>query len=171
MIGEIIDGELMATPRPSRKHTYSTTALGLTIGGAYQFGQGGGPGGWIFIIEPEIGLGSDILVPDIAGWKKDRFPEEESHNWISVTPDWICEVLSPSTFRKDKVLKMPLYARHGVRDVWLVDPMARTLDTFRLESGQWVVGGLYAENDRVRAEPFPEIEFDLSLLWIGAKQE
>jgi Uma2 family endonuclease len=171
MIGEIIGGELIATPRPSRKHGYSTTALGVAIGGRYQFGQGGGPGGWIFIIEPEIGLGSDILVPDLAGWKSDRFPQEESHNWISIAPDWICEVLSPRTFRKDKVVKMPLYAQYGVQHFWLVDPVAKTLDVFRLEASRWLVAGLYAENDKARAEPFPEVEVDLAFLWLETGPE
>jgi len=166
MIGEIIDGEIIATPRPSRRHGYTTTALGVAIGGRYQFGQRGGPGGWIFIIEPEIGLGNDILVPDLAGWKRDRFPREEGHNWISIAPDWICEVLSPRTFRKDKVVKMPLYAQHGVQYFWLIDPVAKTLDIFRLEAGRWVVAGLYAENDIARADPFPEVEVDLSFLWL-----
>jgi Uma2 family endonuclease len=166
MTGEIIDGELIVSPRPSRKHGYSATALGASVISPYQFGQGGGPGGWIILVEPEIGLGSDILVPDLAGWRRERFPVEEPHNWISVAPDWVCEILSPNTFRRDKVLKMPLYARNGIQYFWLIDPIAKTLDTFRLEAGRWIVSGIYAENDKVRTEPFPEVEIDLNLLWI-----
>lgn len=165
MTGEIIAGELHVTPRPPRKHGLTATALGGALTPPYYFGTGGGPGGWVFIFEAEIGLGEDILVPDLAGWRKERFPEEEDHNWISVPPDWICEVLSPGTFRKDKVKKMPVYALHAVQFFWLIDPMARTLDVFRLESGKWVVAGLYAEDDKVRAEPFPEAEIDLRFLW------
>ncbi len=67
MTGEIINGELIVTPRPSRKHTYASSALDKKIGPPYQFGEGGGPGGWIIIVEPEIGLGEHILVPDLAG--------------------------------------------------------------------------------------------------------
>jgi len=166
MTGEIIDGELIATPRPSRKHVSATSFLGYKIGPPYQFGEGGGPGGWVILVEPEIGLGEDILVPDLAGWKRDRFPVEEAHNWISAVPDWVCEVISPSTIRKDKIKKMPIYGQHGVSHFWVVDPFDKTLDVFRLESGKWVVAGLYSEKDKVRAEPFQEVEIDLGSLWL-----
>ena len=159
--GEIIDGQLIVTPRPSRKHVICATALGAAVTAPYQFGQGNGPGGWIFSIEPEIGLGEHIMVPDLAGWKRERFPIEEDHNWISAAPDWVCEILSPSTFRTDKVKKMPIYAHHGVGHIWLIDPVAMTMDAFRLESGKWVLLGSFAENDKVRVEPFQEIEINL----------
>ena len=167
--GEIINGELVVTPRPSRKHTSAASSLGFEIGPAYQFGRGG-PGGWIIIIEPEISFGEDILVPDLAGWKEERFPEEEPHNWISVTPDWICEVLSPGTHRRDKMEKMPIYARHEVSYFWLLDPVVKTLDVFRLQYGEWVVAGLFVEDAKLRAEPFTEIEITLSDLWLGERR-
>lgn len=170
MTGEIIEGNLIATPRPSRKHGFCATALGAAVTAPYQYGQGGGPGGWVFIIEPEIGFGEDILVPDLAGWKKERFPFREESNWISVVPNWICEILSPTTFRNDKVKKMPLYARNGVEHIWLVDPVATTIDAFRLESGRWSLLGSYAESDKVRIEPFHEIEINLGNLWIESLQ-
>ena len=163
--GEIINGELIVTPRPSRRHLYTESALGNKIGPPYQFGEGGGPGGWIILIEPEIGFGEDILVPDLAGWREGRYPEEEPHNWISVCPDWVCEVLSPSTQRTDKMEKMPVYARYGVPHLWLIDPIAKTLDVFQLKAGEWVVAGLYVEGTQVRAAPFAEIEIDLNDLW------
>lgn len=166
MIGEIINGELIVTPRPSRKHTLTTSLLGSEIIPSYFHGRGGGPGGWVIIIEPEIGLDEHTLVPDLAGWKKERFPTSEKTNWISVAPDWICEVLSPSTLRTDKIRKMPLYAEHGIKHLWLVDPNAKTLDAFRLESGMWVLLSSYVEDDKVRAEPFQEIEIDLAGLWL-----
>ncbi|NLJ27076.1 MAG: Uma2 family endonuclease [Deltaproteobacteria bacterium] len=169
MTGEIINGELVVTPRPSRKHIYTATALGGEVIPPYQFGRGG-PGGWIILMEPEIGLGEHILVPDLAGWKEERFPDEEPHNWISVVPDWICEVLSPSTLKRDKMEKMPIYARRGVPYFWLIDPVAETLDVFRLEHGNWMVAGLYVEDAKVRAEPFTEIEINLSDLWRGERR-
>ncbi|MHC1727161.1 MAG: Uma2 family endonuclease [Syntrophobacteraceae bacterium] len=165
MTGEIINGELVVTPRPSRKHVYTASAVEMKIGLPYQFGEGGGPGGWIILLEPEIGLGEHTLVPDLAGWKAERYPEEEPHNWISVCPDWVCEVLSPNTQRIDKMQKMPLYARYGVPHLWLIDPVAKTLDVFRLKSGEWVVAGLFVEGAKMRAEPFAEIEIDLNDLW------
>jgi len=166
MTGEIIDGELIVTPRPSRKHAFAASVLGSEIIPPYCLGRGGGPGGWVFIIEPEIGLGEQILVPDLAGWKREKFPVEEDHNWISVVPDWICEILSPGTLRNDKIKKMPIYAHHGVSHLWLIDPVATTMDVFRLESGRWSLLGSYAENDKVAAEPFLEIEINLEDLWV-----
>ncbi len=169
MTGEIVDGELIVTPRPSRKHTSAASALGFEIGPAYQFGRGG-PGGWIIILEPEIALGGNILVPDLAGWKQERFPETEETNWISVAPDWVCEILSPSTLRLDKIKKMPIYAQHGVSYFWVIDPTSRTLDGYRLESGRWMVLGAFIQNDKVRAEPFQEIELDLGNLWLAERR-
>lgn len=171
MIGEIINGELHVTPRPSRKHAYAASALNVKIGQSYQFREGGGPGGWVILVEPEIGLGGNILVPDLAGWKVERFPIEEEGNWISVAPDWICEILSPRTAGLDKGEKMPLYAQHGVAHAWLIDPFAgKTLDVYRLEAGGWwrLLASYGERNETVRAEPFEEIAINLADLWIEA---
>ncbi len=164
MTGEIINGELIATPRPSRKHARAALALGGELAPPYDFGRGG-PGGWIILVEPEVGFGGDLIVPDLAGWKEERLPESEEHNWISVIPDWVCEVLSPSTIRIDRIDKMAVYGQHGVPHLWFVDPVAKTLEVFGLESGAWVVRGLYGEDEKVRAEPFQEVELELSHLW------
>jgi len=166
MTGEIIDGELIVTPRPSRKHVFAATSLGGVVTVSYQLGKTGGPGGWIILIEPEIRFGKDTLVPDLAGWKRERFPVEEPHNWISVAPDWICEVISPSTARNDRVKKMRIYARHEVRHAWLIDPLLKILEVNRLEAGRWVSLDVFAENDKIRAEPFQEVEIDLGDLWL-----
>jgi len=166
MVGEIIDGELIATPRPSRRHGVAASVLGYELGPPYQLGRGGGPGGWIIIDEPEISLGAHILVPDLAGWRRERFLSSEETNWISISPDWVCEILSPTTVGLDKVRKMPIYAQHGIAHLWLVDPAAKTLDVFRLETNRWVLLATFIENDRVRAEPFQEIEIELGNLWL-----
>lgn len=166
MTGEIIGGELIVTPRPSRKHIYAGSMLGGEISHPFAFGRGGGPGGWIILDEPEIAFGEDILVPDLAGWKKERFPVEEPHNWISVAPDWVCEILSPATAAVDRARKMPIYAQHQVLHAWLIDPILQTLEVFRLETGRWIVLGVYAQSAKVRAEPFTELELDLPLLWL-----
>ena len=164
MIGEIVNGELVATPRPSGKHANAASVLGGEIIAPFRLGKGG-PGGWIILFEQEILLGESILVPDFSGWRKERFPGWPRENWIATPPDWVCEILSPRTIRLDKVLKMPLYAQHGVGHLWLVDPTARTLDVFRLDGGSWVLRASYAENDKVRAEPFQEVEIPLENLW------
>ncbi len=164
MIGQIIDGELFAMPRPSFRHSNVASVMTYEISGPFQRGRGG-PGGWIILYEPEICLDEDILVPDLAGWKKERLPRPPEKNYTTVPPDWICEVLSPATFRIDRIKKMRIYARFGVSYVWLVDPIAKTLEVFRLESERWLLLSAHSENDKVRAEPFQEIEIALEHLW------
>jgi len=113
----------------------------------------------------QIAFGEDIIVPELAGWKKQRFPMEEPHNWISVVPDWVCEILSPNTAQVDRTEKMPIYSQHLVSYAWLIDPILKTLEIYKFEPGIWIGLGAYAESAKVRAEPFPEIELDLGLLW------
>jgi Uma2 family endonuclease len=171
MTGEIIDGDLIVTPRPSPEHAMASSYLGAEVIPPYCHGRGGGPGGWVILAEPEIKLGENIMVPDLAGWRKERFARSKETNWISVAPDWICEVLSPGTLRNDRVKKMTLYGRHGVEHFWLLEPIARTLEVFRLESGRWVLLDAFSEDDKVRAEPFQAIEIDLSVLWLDETPE
>ena len=166
MTGEIINGELIVTPRPSVRHMITASVLGGKLTPPYYFGEGGGPGGWIILYETEIMLGDELLVPDFAGWRKERFPGVPKENWISVPPDWVCEILSPSTMRVDRIRKMPIYARYSITHLWLMDPVARTLEVFRLESEHWSMVAAFAENEKVRAEPFQEIEFDLGHFWM-----
>lgn len=163
--GEIINGQLIATPRPSRQHILASSFLGGEIIPPYCHGRGGGPGGWIILIEPEIGLGDHILVPDLAGWKVERYPEEEAHNWISVSPDWVCEIISPSTEIRDRDEKMSIYAEHGVPYVWLINPIIMTLEAYKLLSEGWFRFAMFNGNKMARVEPFHEIEIDLGSLW------
>jgi Uma2 family endonuclease len=164
-VGQIIDGELIVGPRPSRKHALAATVLTAELSQRYSMGRARVPGGWIILFQPEIKLGDDILVPDLTGWKRERFPWEEETSWISVPPDWVCEILSPSSVRIDRIKKMTIYATHGVPYFWLIDPRDRTLEVLKLESGRWVVLGTYADDAKVRAEPFPEAEIELGRLW------
>lgn len=166
MVGEIIDGELVVTPRPARRHIDAAASLGGELIPTYRFGRGG-PGGWIIYHEPEIHLGEDVLVPDLAGWRKERLTTAPEEHRFVVAPDWICEILSPSTIRIDRVKKMRIYAANGVPHVWIIDPVARTLDVFRLESGKWLLLDTFVEDDRVRAEPFHEIEIELGNFWVA----
>ena len=169
-IGEILDGALVVTPRPSPEHARATLALGIEIGPAYDFGRGGGPGGWIILYEPEVWFAGrgEPLVPDLAGWKRARFRRSKEHNWIDVIPDWICEVLSPGSVKRDRVLKMDIYRESAeVQHVWLVDPLNKALEVFgRDESAAWARLGFFADNDRVCAPPFEEVEFALTGLWL-----
>jgi Uma2 family endonuclease len=166
MTGEIVNGELVVTPRPSPKHMRSTSVLGGKIMPPYDFGEGGGPGGWVILYEVEIKLGEDTIVPDLAGWRKERFPKKLEHNWIEVVPDWVCEVLSPRTALRDRTDKTSIYAEHRVGHLWLVDPLNMTVEVFRLESNHLVPVGVFGGKEKVRLEPFVEIEINLGDLWL-----
>ncbi len=164
VVGEIINGQLHTQPRPAPKHALTASYLGEDLVGPYGKGKGG-PGGWWILDEPEIHLGEDILVPDIAGWKKERMPRLPETAFFSLSPNWACEVLSHNTARKDRIEKMPLYAKYGVPYIWLVDPILKTLETYRLGDRYWELTGTFSESDHVSVEPFMDISIDLSMLW------
>ena len=115
--------------------------------------------------EPELHLGENYLVPDIAGWRRERMPEVPEVAFFELPPDWVCEVLSPSTAAMDRAEKLPIYAEHAVRHTWIVDPLAKTLEVFRLESSRWTLLTTYRDAALVRAEPFDAVEFELGVLW------
>jgi Uma2 family endonuclease len=163
-IGEIVDGELYASPRPSVPHVLAHSALNSELGAPFHFGRGG-PGGWWILVEPELHLAEDTLVPDLAGWRRERLATMPDAPAITVAPDWVCEILSPSTERLDRVRKLPAYARHGVVHAWLINPRARTLEVYRREGTSWVLVASHADDAIVRAEPFDAIELDLLRLW------
>jgi len=165
MVGEIVDGELFASPRPSAKHAAAASRLLSEIDGPFHSGKGGGPGGWWFIMEPELHLNEQVLVPDLAGWKKTRMPKIPDAAYFELVPDWVCEVLSPSNLQLDRIKKVPKYAECSVKHLWLVDPIARTLEVLRLEKRNWLLIQTFSENDNFRAEPFEAMEFALSSLW------
>jgi Uma2 family endonuclease len=168
LVAEIIEGELYTSPRPSSPHLYAASMLGARILTNFHDG-GGGPGGWWILDEPELHLGPDILVPDVAGWRRSRMPAMPATAAFDLAPDWVCEVLSPSTGRIDRMLKLPTYARAGVGYAWLVDPLQRTLEVFRLIDKQWSLVGIYGD-DVARLEPFDEIEFPVTTLWLPDAQ-
>ena len=165
LVAEIVEGELVVSPRPSVPHTVASSTLGTDLGGPFQRGRGG-PGGWWILDEPELHLGADVLVPDLAGWRRDRMPTPPSAPAIELAPDWICEVISPSTGGLDRIRKMRLYAKAGVRHAWLLDPLQRTLEVFRLERGAWLAVQAWVGNEHVRAEPFDAIELELEAFWL-----
>lgn len=167
-VGEIVSGDLYASPRPAGTHGVAATVLATLLVPPFQFGRGG-PSGWWILMEPELHLGEDVLVPDLAGWRRERLPDVGAAHF-ETPPDWICEVLSPSTAKLDRIRKMPLYAAAGVPHAWLVDPLSRTLETFENDGGLWRVTSGYAEAEEVRAAPFEELELELSLLWVPEPQ-
>jgi Uma2 family endonuclease len=164
MVGEIIAGELYASPRPASPHALVSSVLGGTLISPFHLGRGG-PGGWFILDEPELRLGKDVLVPDLAGWRRERMPVFHRTAAFELAPDWVCEVLSTSTSSLDRNVKLPVYAREGVAHVWLVDPEARTLEVHRLEGNRYVPLRRYEGTARVHAEPFEALELELTLLW------
>ena len=164
-VAEIIGGELYASPRPASPHAHAASALFLKLGGPFQNGENG-PGGWLFLMEPELHFGADVAVPDLAGWRLERMPAMPDVPYFTLAPDWLCEVLSPSTEAIDRRKKLPIYATAGVSHAWLIDPRERTLDVLRLESRAWVRVAKHEGEAGVRAEPFAAIELALRALWL-----
>jgi len=169
LVAELIDGELHTSPRPRGRHAVVSSRLGARLTNAFDFGDGG-PGGWWILDEPEIHFGprvdTQVAVPDLAGWRRERMPEIPQDHRFRIVPDWICEIASPSTAHLDRIVKMPLYAKYGVAFACRIDPEAQTLEVFRLEEGCWLMIGMYGREQRVNAEPFEAIELDLKDLWV-----
>jgi Uma2 family endonuclease len=163
VVGEIVGGELYVSPRPASPHARASSRLNQRL---EPFDRGGGqPGGWVILFEPELHLGEDVLVPDLAGWRRERMPEMPDIVGFTLAPDWLCEVLSPSTKALDRARKMAVYAREGVRHLWLVDPEPRTLEVYRLENGRWSLLGTHVGAVTVHAEPFEALALELGVLW------
>jgi Uma2 family endonuclease len=164
LVAEIINGALVTMPRPASLHARAASALGGELYGPFVRGRGD-PGGWIILDRPELHLHGDVLVPDLAGWRRERMPELPDADAFELSPDWVCQVLSPSTAAIDRTEKMPAYARERVSRVWLVDPLVRTLEARRLDMDHWVILGTWRDDAKVRVEPFAELEFELGSLW------
>ena len=163
-VAEILGGELYASPRPASPHALAAMALSTKLAGPFHFGENG-PGGWWLLNEPELHFGADVLVPDIAGWRRERMPAIPNVSHFTLPPDWLCEVLSPSTERIDRQKKLTIYAREGVKHVWLVNPVLETLEVLRLDSERWSLIAVHEGHGAVRAEPFGAIELPLGALW------
>jgi Uma2 family endonuclease len=164
VVGEIIAGELYVSPRPAVPHAVASSRLGGELMGPFDRGRGG-PGGWVLLDEPELHLGEDVPVPDLAGWRRERMPRPPNTAALTLSPDWVCEVLSPSTAVLDRTVKLPVYARERVQYVWFIDPMARTLEVLRLEGEQYARVAAHDGDARARAEPFEALELEPTFLW------
>jgi Uma2 family endonuclease len=165
VIAEVVHGVLHTQPRPAFPHARALSRLGATLGGPFDQGRDG-PGGWVLLDEPELHLGEDILVPDVAGWRRARMPRVPMEAaFATLASDWVCEVLSPRTQAFDRGDKMDVYAREGVTHAWLLDPLEKLLEVWRLEAAKWVRVGTWSGSAVVRAEPFDAIELALADLW------
>jgi Uma2 family endonuclease len=164
LVAEILFGRLVTHPRPAPRHAIVVTRLNAILAPPFDLGVGG-PGGWVFMIEPELHLGKHVTVPDVAGWQRERFAQLPETAWIEITPDWICEVLSPSTERYDRGDKRTIYADAGVGHLWHVDPGLRMLEVFELWERKWLLFDVFHDNADVVAPPFAQVGFPVGLLW------
>lgn len=164
LVAEIIDGALKTHPRPRPRH--ASAAVRLSGGLDLPFGRGrGGPGGWIFMIEPELHLGSQVVVPDLAGWRREHLSVEPDTAYIETPPDWVCEILSPSTAQLDRGPKRRIYAEAGVGHLWLLDPGDGVLEAFALTGGRWLLLGTVQRGEAVGLPPFDAVTFPLDDLF------
>lgn len=161
VVAELIDGTLYSGPRPPPRHMRASTMLINELVATFDRGLGG----WLLLYSPELHLGRQVLVPDLAGWRRERMPEMPDATGVTLAPDWLCEVLSPSTASVDRSVKLPKYAAHGVAWVWFLDPLEKTLEILRLDGRTYRVVGSHSGDGAVRAEPFDAIELELSALW------
>jgi len=165
-VAEILDGELFLSPRPASRPSVACSRL---YGALVPFDDGTkGPGGWCILFEPELHFGENVVVPDLGGWRRERMPVMQDVAFFSLAPDWVCEVLSPSTERIDRGRKLRIYAEAGVSHTWLVNPVERTLEVLRLRDGAWTIVAVCSGSDTGRVEPFDAIELALGRLWVDS---
>jgi Uma2 family endonuclease len=163
--GEVIDGNLYTFPRPRGGHQRAAGRLFADVEGPFERTRGG-PGGWVLLVEPGLALpGAAEIVPDVAGWRAERFPARGLDQPLDVVPDWVCEVLSPSTRRHDVLVKRPYYEKVGVRHHWMVDLEAHTVSVFELDAGRWLEVGVFGDDTAARLSPFDAVPLDVSSWW------
>ncbi|MDB4981725.1 MAG: hypothetical protein JWM82_2477 [Myxococcales bacterium] len=165
LVAEIVDDELYTSPRPASPHALAATSLTAQLVGPLGHDRRGIPGGWVILIEPELHIVDQVMVPDLAAWRRERMPEVPNAPFFDLAPDWLCEVVSPSTGALDRAKKMPHYARAGVGRVWLVDPTPKTLELYRLDGDGWRLVATHEGEAVVRAAPFEAIDLSLPALW------
>ena len=167
IVAEIVDGELYTSPRPATPHARAEVAVyAALVAFDDDASRPGALGGWWILIEPELHFGKDVLVPDLAAWRRSRMPTIPNAPAITLAPDWVCEVVSPRTGVLDRRRKMPVYAREKVEHLWLVDPLARTVEVYRRDGGRWVFDATHADAARVAIAPFDALEIDLARWWL-----
>jgi len=165
VVGEIVDSELVVSPRPAPRHALASSALGGEVIGPFGRGNLGGPGGWLILFEPELHLGQQVLVPDLSGWRIERMPTLPDTAWFTVAPDWVCEVLSPSTAILDRTRKSAIYREQGVQWLWFVDPAAHTIEVLKRTDEHWILAGSYGGDTQVPIPPFEAVSINLAALW------
>ena len=165
-VGEILAGDLITHPRPTPKHSLAASMMGAEL--IREFGsrqKDGSNGDWWILDEPECHLAADIVVPNLAGWRKSTMQELPETAWFDTRPDWVCEVISPSTARYDRGIKREIYAREGIGYYWIVDPIEKLIEVFVLKDGSWLLTNTAVADQKIGLAPFESLPFDLSVLW------
>jgi Uma2 family endonuclease len=165
---EILGGNMQLSPAPLPRHSKAQGSARRFLGGPFDDDDGrGGPGGWWIFVEVDVMLGPhDVVRPDLAGWRRDRLSQPGLKRPIDVVPDWVCEVLSPSTAARDRVTKRRLYAQAGIPFYWLIDPELRALEALALRDGVWVELGVFDDTATARIAPFDAIELEIGRLFL-----
>ena len=164
LVGEIVDGDLVVSPRPASRHALASSVVGGALTGPFHRGHDG-PGGWVILFEPELHLGPHVLVPDLAGWRRERMPVFPDVPWFTLAPDWACEVLSPATAILDRTKKQDIYREQGVAWLWFIDPSARTIEVLNRTEHGWMVAGTFGGAGEARVPPFDAVAIDIGALW------
>lgn len=168
MVAEIVEGELFTSPRPASPHARAVGSMFNQL--SRQFDErekdDDGPGGWWIVFEPELHLGEDVLVPDVAGWRLHRMPAFQKVVFFELAPDWVCEVLSSSNAAHDKFRKMPRYAFHQVEYAWIVDTVARGVEIYQRQGARWLQVAMHQGTSVIHAVPFEAGEVNLARLWV-----
>jgi Uma2 family endonuclease len=170
LVAELIDGELYTWQLPSGTHLDTSSVLGMIIGLPYRIGDGG-PGAWWILDKPELHLSDNVLVPALAGWRRERMPELPHDHRFVIEPDWVCEMISTASARVVRGKKRIIYAKCGVSWLWLVDPEYRVLEPYKLIDGFWTTRCAFTGDDVFRSDPFPEAEIDLTSIWGPTPEE
>lgn len=174
-VAEILDGVLIVSPRPAIRHARASSVLGARLGGGALGSDDPDP--WVILDEPELHFGTghgdvDVLVPDLAAWRRSRLPADAlSAAYLTVAPDWVCEVISPRSEQVDRAKKARIYASHGVGWLWFINPIARTLEVLQLreeDTGRgraWLQVAVYSDDDQIAAAAPFALSLDVGALW------
>jgi Uma2 family endonuclease len=162
---ELIRGTVVEKAAPSSEHSSAQVGIGWTVGQKFNRKPGGRwPGGWWFFVELDVLFGKEVFRPDVCGFRRDRLQEKPSGRPITTAPDWVCEILSPTNAKTDRVEKLQTYFAAGVPHYWLVDPVEGSLEIFRRTDLAYALVQSAHRGQRLKPEPFDALEFSVDEL-------